>query len=241
MTKKRGIARRKDDLQYRFGAVVRDCRRRLGISQDELGWRAGLHRTYITDIERGVRNISLRSVSSLSKGLDVSMWSLFASAAGLAEGNPGAGGRESGPAFGEILMVEDNPVDVELALRAFKRARFVNPVRVARDGEEALDYIYGGGRLSRKRGKPLPQLILLDLYMPKVSGIEFLRRLKSNERTRSVPVIVLTSSRHDKNILECSRLGVENYIIKPVAFDALSKVTAQLSLGWALWPQPSGD
>ena len=239
VSKKREVARRKNDLQFRFGAVVRDCRRRLGISQEELGWRAGLHRTYITDIERGVRNISLKSVANLSKALEMSMWRLFARASGLTEGSIGAKGKASRTSLSEILMIEDNPVDVELTMRAFKRARFVNPVRVCRDGEEALEYFFGGGGPGKKN--KLPQLVLLDLHLPKTDGVEVLRQLKAHELTRSIPVVVLTSSRHDKSILECSRLGVENYIIKPVAFDVLCKVTPQLSLGWALWPEIIAD
>ena len=241
VSKKRGVTRRKSDLQNRFGSVVRNCRKRLGISQEELGWRAGLHRTYITDIERGSRNISMKSVASLSKALDVSIWSLFAGAASLSETGGDSKGRSSRHALGEILLIEDNPVDVELTLRMFKRAGFVNPVRILRDGEEALDYFFGAKRGGTPRIRPLPQLILLDLYLPKLPGIEVLRLLKANEQTRFLPIIVLTGSRQDKTIMDCSRLGVENYIIKPICFDALCRLTPQLSLGWALWPHPVGD
>jgi CheY-like chemotaxis protein len=209
--------------------VIRDCRHRLGISQEELGWRAGLHRTYITDIERGVRNISLKSVASLSKALEISTWCLFAGASG-----EGASAASNHLTLGEVLMVEDNPIDVELALRAFRRARFANPVKIARDGEEAVELLFGKGG---NGGRALPQLVLLDLHLPRISGIEVLRMMKANPRTRSIPVIVLTVSRQDKTILECSRLGVENYIIKPLAFEALCRMASDLSLGWALWPE----
>jgi len=212
--------------------VIRDCRHRLGISQEELGWRAGLHRTYITDIERGVRNISLKSVASLSKALGISTWCLFAGASG-----EDATARSNHLTLGEVLLVEDNPIDVELTLRAFRRARFANPVKIARDGEEAVELLFGTGRTSGNGGRKLPQLVLLDLHLPKVSGIEVLRMMKADPRTRSIPVIVLTVSRQDKTILECSRLGVENYIIKPLAFDSLCRMASDLSLGWALWPE----
>lgn len=212
----------------------------MGISQEELGFRAGLHRTYITDIERGVRNISLKSVESLSKALEVSAWALFASTASMAD--PGENGttRPNQLPLGDVLLVEDNPEDAELALRALRRARFANPVAVVRDGEEAVERLFGGKK-SASRVKALPQLVLLDLHLPKVSGLEVLRMMKANPLTRNIPVIVLTVSRQDRNILECSRLGVENYIIKPLAFDALSKLTPALSLGWALWPETEGD
>jgi CheY-like chemotaxis protein/DNA-binding XRE family transcriptional regulator len=236
LTKKRGASRRKNDLQNRFGSVIRDCRHRLGISQEELGFRAGLHRTYITDIERGVRNISLKSVASLSKALEISTWCLFA---GASTEDPNA--RSNAMALGEVLMVEDNPVDAELALRAFRRARFANPVRVARDGEEAVEYLFGTGGKSAGKCRRLPQLVLLDLHMPRISGLEVLRMMKSDPLTRAIPVIVLTVSRQDKNILECSRLGVENYIIKPMAFESLCKMAPELSLGWALWPKAEGN
>ena len=232
VTKKRVSARRKNDLQYRFGSVIRDCRHRLGISQEELGWRAGLHRTYITDIERGVRNISLKSVASLSKALEISTWCLFAGASGDV-----ACARSDHLALGDVLLVEDNPIDVELALRAFRRARFANPVKIARDGGEAVEMLFGKGCKSGKRGRALPQLVLLDLHLPKISGIEVLKMMKADPRTRSIPVIVLTVSRQDKTILECARLGVENYIIKPMAFESLCRVASELSLGWALWPE----
>ena len=236
MTKKIGQARRKNDLQFRFGSVIRDFRKRLGISQEELGWRAGLHRTYITDIERGVRNISLKSVASLSKALEVSTSSLFASAATVGEAGAEGRARPERLPLCEVLMIEDNPVDLELAQRALKRARFANPVAVARDGEEAIEFLFGGPGSGRKL-RPLPQLVLLDLHLPKISGIEVLRMMKADPKTRNIPVIVLTVSRQDRNILECSKLGVENYIIKPIAFDVLSKITPALSLGWALLPE----
>lgn len=218
--------------------MIRDCRKRLGISQEELGWRAGLHRTYITDIERGVRNISLKSVESLSKALQVSTWALFASTATLGDGAMNT--RPTQLPLSDVLLVEDNPADVELTLRALKRAKFANPVSVARDGEEAVERLFGGNR-AQSKVVPLPQLVLLDLHLPKVSGLDILRMMKANAVTRNIPVIVLTVSRQDKNILECSRLGVENYIIKPVAFESLTKLTPALSLGWALWPETEVD
>jgi CheY-like chemotaxis protein len=110
-------------------------------------------------------------------------------------------------------------------------------VKIARDGGEAVEMLFGKGCKSGKRGRALPQLVLLDLHLPKISGIEVLKMMKADPRTRSIPVIVLTVSRQDKTILECSRLGVENYIIKPMAFESLCRVASELSLGWALWPE----
>ncbi|MCX6955883.1 MAG: response regulator [Verrucomicrobia bacterium] len=222
-------------LQAKLGATVRLWRNRLGITQEELAWRSDLHRTYIADIERGGRNITLRSIEQLALALEVSVHSLLASAE--SEGNSAAakkGRKAAAKAMGEVLLVEDNAADVDLALRAFKRAKFVNPVKVVRDGAEALDYLLGTGQFGSRGPMALPQLVLLDLLLPKVSGLEVLRRMKENALTRSVPVVVLSGSHQDENIIECGRLGAENYIIKPLSFDSFCKVTTRLSLRWAL-------
>jgi CheY-like chemotaxis protein len=120
-----------------------------------------------------------------------------------------------------------------LTKREFRRASVGNPIRVARDGEEALDHLFAtAGRA--KRVRTLPSLILLDLGLPKTSGIEVLRKIKSDPRTRYIPVVILTASRYDRDILECARLGAENYIIKPLQFSGLCKVALKLRLTFAL-------
>ncbi|HUG11169.1 MAG TPA: response regulator [Opitutaceae bacterium] len=209
------------ELQANLGKTIKAQRRRLGVTQEELAWRAGLHRTYVADIERGGRNLTLRSIISLADALQVSVASLLVQ----------SGEYQHGSAAGEILLVEDNVVDAELTLRAFKRAKFSNPVTVIRDGEAALDYLFGS---SRPAARPWPLLILLDLNLPKVSGMEVLRRIKAYEQTLNIPVVVLTVSKDDKSILECARLGAEQYIIKPVEFEKFSQVSPRLDLHWTL-------
>lgn len=218
------------ELKASFATAVKTWRSRLGISQEELAGRAGLHRTYVSDIERGTRNVSLESIEKLARALDISVCTLF-SPPDQASGS--ATGLKSGGSVDEcvdILLVEDNPDDIELTLRAFKRARIKNRLQVVRDGEEALDFVFGTGPYLHRLIQPHPQLILLDLNLPKVSGLEVLRRLKQDERTRMIPVIVLTASQRDRDIAESRRLGAETYIIKPVDFHRFSQVTPQLKL-----------
>jgi len=213
-------------FQASLGAAVRTFRQGLGITQEELAWRARMHRTYVADIERGARNLTLRSVAGLAAALEVSLAHLLGSA--TAEHPPG--GREDA-SLGEILLVEDDPRDAELTLRAFRRARLTNPVRVARDGAEALEIL-----LPPDGAAAPPELVLLDLNLPKVGGLEVLRRLREDPRTRELPVVVLTVSQQDGDIAACRRLGVETYIVKPVEFVNLCRVTPNLSLDWALLP-----
>ncbi len=205
-------------------------RLQLGISQEELAERADLHRTYIAGIERGGRNITLRSVDKLAKALRVSVSALLSDAAGDVKSS-----RSGAPStVVDILLVEDNPSDAALTVRAFAEARIINPVHTVRDGQEALDFLFGTGAYANRKGLELPQVILLDLNLPKVSGIEVLRRIKRDPRTGHIAVIVLTVSSEGHDIRECKRLGAENYIVKPVGFQNFSQITPQLSFLWAL-------
>ncbi len=132
-----------------------------------------------------------------------------------------------------ILLVEDNPMDVDLTKRAFARHKLANPVEVARDGEEALAYF------SRwEAGEPLPVVILLDLKLPKVDGLEVLRRLKSHPRFRTIPVVVLTTSTEDHDIQTAYQLSVNSYIVKPVDFDKFVEVAEQIEVYWSLLNTP---
>ena len=121
----------------------------------------------------------------------------------------------------DILLVEDNPHDVELTLRALKKHHLANQVHVARDGQEALDFLFGDGPVDEIKCNRL-KVILLDLKLPKVSGLEVLKKLKSDARCKTVPVVVLTSSQEDQDIQECYKLGVNSYVVKPVEFDAFA-------------------
>jgi CheY-like chemotaxis protein len=212
------------DLKALLGAAIKAERSALGISQEELAYRADLHRTYISDLERGARNPSIESIEKLASALEVSVSMLFEQAG---TGSPAK-------QLVEILLVEDNPRDVQLILRGFAKAKITNPVHVVRDGVEALDFIFATGPYTHRRNARSPQIILLDLSLPKKSGIEVLQRIKANETTRDIPVIVLTASNRDRDIAECRRLGALTYMVKPVGFQNFSEVTARLSLAWTL-------
>jgi len=217
------------DLKRLFGTAIKGKRSELGISQEELADRAGLHRTYVSDVERGARNLSLESIEKLATALELSISGLFERA------------REGGAAVNavEVLLVEDEPLDVELTLRAFKKARLTNPIHVVHDGAEALDFIFATGAYTHRRELLPPGVILLDLNLPRVNGLDLLRQLKFDRRTEKIPVIVLTVSQHDRDIAECRRLGVETYLVKPVDFRDFSEVTPHLQLEWSLVKPPT--
>ncbi len=138
----------------------------------------------------------------------------------------------------DILLVEDNLRDGELALRALKKRNLANHLVWVKDGAEALDYIFGVCLDGQEKINHTPKVVLLDLKLPKVDGLEILRRLKSDERTRHIPVVVLTSSREEQDIVKSYRLGVNSYIVKPVEFGNFSEAVAQLGLYWLLLNQP---
>jgi two-component system response regulator len=138
----------------------------------------------------------------------------------------------------EILLVEDNPNDLELALHALKRHNLANHIEVVRDGAEALEFVFATGAYADRNPNSGPKVILLDLKLPKIDGLEVLRRIKSDERTRTIPVVVLTSSQEERDIVESYRLGVNSYIAKPVDFDQFTEVVRQLGLYWLLINQP---
>jgi two-component system response regulator len=131
-----------------------------------------------------------------------------------------------------ILLVEDNPDDVELTLRAFKKNNILNEVMVAKDGAEALDYLFGTGVYAGRDLSVMPQVILLDLQLPKVDGLEVLKRLRADERTKLLPVVILTSSREEKDLINGYKLGANSYIRKPVDFDQFAYAVRQLGLYW---------
>ncbi len=133
-----------------------------------------------------------------------------------------------------ILLVEDNPDDVKLTRMALEKNHILNEVVVARDGEEALDFLHGEGPDSFTARKLLPALVLLDLKLPKVDGLEVLQRIRANERTRLLPVVILTSSREDKDLFESYSLGCNSYVRKPVDFAMFVDATRQLGLYWLL-------
>lgn len=134
----------------------------------------------------------------------------------------------------EILLVEDNMDDAGLTIRALKKSNLCNSLVHLYDGAEALDFIFATGKYSDRDVNDRPKVILLDLNMPKVGGIEVLRKIKSDDRTRSIPVVVMTSSKEEKDIVDSYELGVNSYIVKPVGFEDFSKAVAELGLYWLL-------
>jgi two-component system, response regulator len=216
------------DLKALLGIAIKTERSVRRISQEELAERAGLHRTYVCDLERGVRNPSIASIEKLAQALELSVSSLFEQA---------SNGHKA-PDVVEILLVEDDPRDVQLTTRAFAKARITNPVHVVGDGAEALDFLFATGSYEHRSGQSHPKVILLDLNLPKINGLEVLRRIKADPRTQQIPVVVLTVSSRDRDIAECRRLGIETYIVKPVEFHKFSEVTSDLSLDWTLVKRP---
>lgn len=181
-----------------------------------------MHRTYIADIERGVRNITLRSIINLAAALQVSVSSL------LAEPGETVHGPNDAPAASEVLLIEGNAQEAEQIVQALAEARFTNPVTTVRDGEEALEY------LNRRGPAELPHLVLLDLKPGKLDGIDVLRRMRAQESTKSVPVVILAAARDERTLLECARLGADTVIVKPLTVEKLAGVLPRLNVRWAI-------
>lgn len=138
----------------------------------------------------------------------------------------------------EILLVEDNPTDAELVTRSLKKNNLANNVVWVKDGAEALDFIFATGAYSSRKIENGPKVILLDLRLPKVDGLEVLRKIKSDERTKLLPVVVLTSSKEEKDIVESYKLGVNSFVSKPVEFEDFVKAVSELGLYWLLLNNP---
>jgi CheY-like chemotaxis protein len=138
----------------------------------------------------------------------------------------------------DILLVEDNAHDIELTLHALKHNGVAEKIRVVRDGEEALDFIFAKDAYADRKDEPCPRLILLDLKLPKVSGLEVLKALKEDLHTRVIPVVILSASREEQDVLLSYQLGVNSYIVKPVDFEKFSEVIRQLGLYWLMLNEP---
>lgn len=138
----------------------------------------------------------------------------------------------------EILLVEDNPADAELTIRALKKNRLANHLVHVTDGQQALDFLFGEGPYAGRDVMSQPKVVLLDLKLPKVSGIEVLRQLRADERTKMLPVVVLTSSQEDQDIIETYNLGTNSYIVKPVEFEKFSQVVNDMGMYWLLLNEP---
>jgi two-component system, response regulator len=138
----------------------------------------------------------------------------------------------------EILLVEDSASDAEMTIRALKKNNLANRLLHLKDGQQALDFLFATGEYSDRLASQKPKVILLDLKMPKVSGMEVLQQIKADERTKKIPVVILTSSKEDPDIQTCYDLGVNSYVVKPVEFDAFYKAISNLGLYWMIVNQP---
>jgi len=226
------------DIKIVFATAVRLWREKHQITQEELAERANLHRTYISDIERGVRNLSLENINKLAQALEVSIPELFRESSHSPNGEAHMHAEHPQGKCVDILLVEDNADDVELTLHAFEKACFLNHLEVVNDGEAAMDYLLCQGEFSGRKPGTRPQIVLLDLDIPKLSGLEVLRRIKADRNLRRISTVVLTASQNDQDMAECRRLGVKNYIVKPVDFHGLCQVTPMLDFHWALVKAP---
>lgn len=132
----------------------------------------------------------------------------------------------------EILLVEDNPADAELTQRALRRNRVRNDIHWVQDGAEALDFLFSEGAYASRAGLAAPRLVLLDLKLPKVDGMDVLRRMKADNKTKSIPVVMMTSSQEERDLVASYELGVNSYVVKPMEFEEFTKVVGQVGLYW---------
>jgi len=212
-----------------FGNAVKEKRLELGFSQEDLAEASDLHRTYVSDVERGIRNISIESIEKIAHALELSVASLFERA--------GCGARSKRQV--EILLVEDNLHDLKEVRSALRKANFANRIHIARNSAEALEFIFGEcTEHGPSRSEPTPKLILVDLELPRWDGLEVLKRIKSDPRTRTTPVIALTSSIKQNEILQNHKLGVSSFIVKPVTFERFVEAVRQSGWQWMLLNQP---
>ncbi|MGC9943615.1 MAG: response regulator [Verrucomicrobiota bacterium] len=138
----------------------------------------------------------------------------------------------------EILLVEDDQNDLDMALRALRKANLANRIHIARDGEEALEFIFCVGPHAKRSIQNGPRIILLDLKLPRIDGMEVLKRVKGDSRTKVIPVVVLTSSKEQKDVIESYQLGVNSYIVKPVNFESFAAAVQELGMYWLLLNEP---
>jgi two-component system response regulator len=138
----------------------------------------------------------------------------------------------------EILLVEDNQDDLDMALRALRKANLTNKIQTVRDGAEALEFVFCEGAFAGRKFENPPKVILLDLKLPKIDGMEVLKRIKNDPRTKMIPVVILTSSKEEKDVIESYNLGVNSYIVKPVNFEQFAAAVQELGMYWLLHNQP---
>jgi two-component system response regulator len=226
----------------RFGSAVRSHRKRLGLSQEDLADRSGLHRTYITDVERGVRNVTMESISRLVRALDVPFTQIFGIMEGKQPGWQLAGEHTTSPERVsvrpvEILLVEGNRKHADGIARSLKQHGVTNRVSVVYSGEAALRRLYDGASPPGSDPPILPDIILLDITLSEINALEVLRRLRADGRTRAIPVVVLIPSGSDQDYSETTKLGVTFSINKPVDFCEFSTLMPKMGFQWVLMDQ----
>ncbi len=218
---------REAEVKKSFGASVRVWRRRMGISQEELAERALLHRTYISDVERGARNVSLQSIERLARALGASLPSLFSY-------DTGSSRPEDKARAMDILYVEDEADEVMVAMQSFKQAKIANRIVAVHDGEAALDFLLGTGRFADRKPEGHGTLVLLDLDLPRINGLEVLQRIRKDPRTQSIPVVALCTSAEGPEMTTSLRMGANACIVKPLEFQKLINITPKLEMQWLL-------
>lgn len=226
---------RENELKKLFGVSIRSWRKRLGMSQEELAERATLHRTYISDVERGARNVSLQSIERLARALDTSLPALFAY-----DANPNpTPSVATNTGVVDILYAETEPGEVLAMTRAFKQDKIINRIFVVRDGASALDFLFATGQFAGRTPGGHSQLVLLDWELPRVSGSEVLRRIRKDPRTRSIPVVALCDAGDERAIAMSIRKGANACLTKPLDLQRFSSVLQRINLHWALYQTPS--
>lgn len=220
------------NIQQNFGTVIRALRRERNLSQEELANLSGLHRTYITDIERGTRNVSLKNITRIAAAMNLSLQEMFMlvdqcsrDERNILSDSIAKGSFRDEPI--EIVLIEDDQNFVELTLYALNKGNIINHVRVLHDGEEAQRYLFDK-RMVENEKKPIPGVILLDLFLPLIDGFQLLENIKNNESTKNIPVVVMTSSVSRADMDRCLALGVEAYLTKPISIENFTDVMRTL-------------
>src|SRR5258706_10537596 len=224
----------KMDLRKTFGAEVKRRRTDLGISQEVLAERASLHRTYVSDVEAGKRNPSLASIHRLATALGAPLSAVFCGAETVSPMPRPPFEVGMADRVVNILLIEEDPKAAQLTVALFKKFKLTNNLKVIADGAEALDFIFCRGAYAKRRIKNLPQVVLLDLELSQVQGLDRLRQIKADLRSRMIPVVALTPLRKDPRCREAIRLGAEDCLVKPLDFQSFSQIMPKLSFAWTL-------
>lgn len=215
-----------------FGMVVKNLRREKQLSQEELANRCRLHRTYITDIEHGTRNVSLKNISKIAHAMDVPLQDVFArvdqysqDGVHLIARTQDHSGSPRHPI--EILLVEEDQDSIELTLQELHQRNISNKIHIMRSGEEAIKFLYTG-QPEGNTAVHIPKVLLLELELPGISGLDVLEKIRSDKRTKQIPVIAMTSSAAEIDKERCHQLGVEEYLAKPLNIDSFSAVMRRM-------------